>query len=398
MRTASGAAVQGAVVVVARQRWLPPSLAAGATGLLAASMALAADRLPGGVLVVFERSDASWWIGWWTSAVVGALVLRRRPGVAVGWLLLLGGLVAVLVGFLFEYAELALIRGSTVPGGGLAAWAGACLVWVYTATVPLLLQAFPDGRLPGRFWAGLWWMTVASAAVTVVATAVAAWPQRGPALLGLDEQGETVSALAEVASSILFLTLLTSAVVPAVRYRRADGLVRRQLKWLMLAGVWLFVIAAGSEIFPPLSGQAFSGLSVMFIPIAIGVAVSRYRLYEVDRLISRTLTYALVTAAVVGVYTAITVVPSVLFDLRSDLLVAAATLAAAGAFVPLRRRVQAVVDRRFNRAAYDAARVVEGFGTRLRDDVDFDRVADDVCAVVASTIQPAHVSLWLGGR
>lgn len=393
--TAERAPMRRAVAAVARQRWLPPSLVAAATGLLVASMALTADRLAGGVLVVLERSDVSWWIGWWTSAVVGALVLRRRPGIAVGWLLLIGGLVATVVALLFEYAELALLRQPNLPGGGLAAWAGACLVWVYTATVPLLLQVFPDGRLRGRFWAGLWWTTVAAALLTVIATALAAWPRRGPALLGLDEQGATVSSVAEVTSSILFLTLLTSAAVPAVRYRRADGLVRRQLKWLMLASVWLFVMVAGSEVTPALSGQAFSGLSATFIPIAIGVAVSRYRLYEVDRLISRTLTYAVVTTAIVGLYAAITVVPSVLFDLRSDLLVAAATLAAAATFVPLRRRMQAVVDRRFNRARYDAARVVDRFGLRLRDDVDLDRLADDVRATVSSSVQPTHVSLWV---
>jgi len=137
---------------------------------------------------------------------------------------------------------------------------------------------------------------------------------------------------------------------------------------------------------------------VGFIPAAILVAILRYRLFELDRLMSRTVTYAVVSAVLIAVYSAITVVPSAAFDLQSDLLVAAATLVAAAVFVPVRVRVQAAVDRRFNRARYDAALVVEQFASRLRHDVDLGALVRDLGDTVATTMQPAHVSLWVPDR
>jgi hypothetical protein len=149
-----------------------------------------------------------------------------------------------------------------------------------------------------------------------------------------------------------------------------------------------------------LAARLWYGLSELLLlapAVVVAVAVLRYRLYEIDQIISRTATYAVVSAVLVTVYAAVAVVPSAVFDLDSDLLVAAATLAAAAVFVPVRRRVQALVDRRFNRARYDAQQVVDRFGSRLRADVDMAHLADDLRRVVGATVQPAHVTLWLAG-
>lgn len=138
--------------------------------------------------------------------------------------------------------------------------------------------------------------------------------------------------------------------------------------------------------------------ATIFLPISVAIAITRYRLYEIDRIVSRTVSYGAVTAVLVGVYMLLAVGPSAVFHLEFDLLVAGATLAAAAAFVPVRRWVQATVDRRFNRARYDAERVVNGFGARLRQDPDLDRLASDLDAVVSSTVQPASVEVWIAER
>lgn len=321
-----------------RRRWLVPAVVTLTASPLVGSWILAAGRTGGGPAQVLEGSDALWWLGWWTSIVVGVLVLRRRPRNTIGWLLVVGGAAATLVGFLSEYARLALERRPDLPGGTLAAWVGCSLIWVQIVSVPLILQVFPDGRLRGRAGTALWWTTVAAFAVTMVDTAIVAWPLRGPALLVTFDEGETISAVAEVASSVLFLTILCSTVVPVVRYRHVTGVVRQQVKWLMLAGGWLLVMMLGSELVPAFGGWAVRGVSVTLLPLAIGVAVSRYRLYDVDRLISRSVSYALVTAVMVACYAVVAVVPSMVLELRSDLLVAAATLLAAAVFRPLRAR------------------------------------------------------------
>ncbi|CAN5891323.1 hypothetical protein BH23ACT10_BH23ACT10_16360 [soil metagenome] len=386
--------MSGLLTGVTRQRWRPVVAAVVATCLLVAALALGADRVGGVSRLLLEDTDALWW----TCAVVGMLVLRRRPANVVGWVLLVGGVTSTAVGFLFEYANLALLRDPTLPGGAIATWGGVSLVWLYLATIPFVFQLFPDGRLRGRIWAALWWATVATIAVTVASTAVAAWPVRGWALLELDEAGATVSPTAELASSVLFVLIIASTLVPVVRYRRATAVVRQQIKWLMLAGVWLFAVIVSAELITGVVGTLLDGLSLMPIPVAIGVAVGRYRLYEVDRLISRSPSYGVVTAVMVGCYVAVAVVPSAVFELKSDLLVAAATLVAAAAFLPLRARVQALVDRRFDRARYDAQRVVERFGTRLRDELDAEALAGDPHHTVIATVQPTHASVWLVGE
>lgn len=216
-----------------------------------------------------------------------------------------------------------------------------------------------------------------------------------------------IGTLAEAAVAPLVTALIGCAaiavVLTVVRARRSVGIARLQMRWFAVAAaafVALLVVGMLAEGFGELVGDLvfYSGwvLGLNGIAAAIGVAVLRYRLYEIDWVVSRTVAYAIVTAVLVAVYTAVAVLPSALFASESDLLVAAATLAVAGAFMPLQRRVRARVDRHFNRSGFDAHRLVERFGVRVRDEFDVEDLLADLRGVVAATVEPAHVSLWTG--
>ncbi|CAN5891361.1 hypothetical protein BH23ACT10_BH23ACT10_16370 [soil metagenome] len=332
---------------------------------------------------------------------VAALIAARRPHNPIGWILLGIALGLPLNEAAERYARLSLSAADGgLPGTLLVAWT-TNWSWALTVlAVPFLLLLFPDGRLSTRRWQPVLWTAAVNAAVIVSVTA--AWPgldafpgvQSPFGVAALDEAivervlgvGFTVHAVASVLAVVSLL----------LRYRRGDTVERRQLQWFAYAAVVLVVIinVTPSSV-DPVAFELLEELAGLGLMTAVAIAILRYRLYEIDRIVSRTATYAVVSAVLVGVYALVAVVPSVAFDLESDLLVAAATLAAAGVFVPLRRRVQVVVDRRFNRARYDAAQVVEGFGDRLRDDLDLDGLAGDLRRVVASTVQPDHVSLWM---
>ncbi|CAN5891178.1 hypothetical protein BH23ACT10_BH23ACT10_16320 [soil metagenome] len=335
-------------------------------------------------------------------AAVGGVVAARRPRNPQGWTL--GTFGAALLGNQAALAyAVAASDGPALPLGPEALWLST---WVWAIGIGALwtgLQVFPDGRPVSSRWRwGVAFGLVGFAAVVVAA--VLAWPVRHAltptgSFTGYPGVAGAVAAFANLA---VFGSVPIALASLIVRYRRGGLVERLQLKWLLSA---CGVIAAGIVIFvftaPPdapdasVIGQVVSFVGLVLLPTAIGVAVLRYRLYEIDRIISRTVTYAAVTAALFAVYTLVVTLPSAVFDLESDLLVAAATLAAAGVFVPVRRRVQQVVERRFNRARYDAARVVDRFGERLRDDLDLEGLTGDLRGVVASTVQPAHVSLWL---
>jgi hypothetical protein len=224
-----------------------------------------------------------------------------------------------------------------------------------------------------------------------------------PNPLGWEAVGEVlrpVNAIAQVVATALLGVAVVSMVL---RLRRASGVQRQQLKWLayaaaLLASYYLlaFLYTRGTiRSVPPLIDTAVSGLGLVVVPAAIGVAVLRYRLYDIDRLINRTLVYGLLTLLLGGGYAAVALVLGQLAGQDSSLAVAGATLAVAALFQPARRRVQAVVDRRFNRRRYDAARTVEAFSARLRDEVDLDTLSAELLAVVDQTVQPTRAALWL---
>jgi len=339
-----------------------------------------------------------------SSAGVGAVLASRRPGHPVGWLLLGVGL-AVALGILVEgYAKYGLlVRPGSLPGArylvGFAV-VSFTIIWLSCAGFVLLLT--PTGSLPSPRWR--WWARVAAAApvMAVVGSVVQPdplapdWygnPLAVPALYRL----LVVPGVAGIV--VVLLSVLVGAGSLVGRFRRAGGVERLQLRWLSLAaalaaGLLLVALAAGYLGKDPVVLACMS-LCVALLPLATGAAILRYRLYDLDRIISRTLAYGLLTVLLGLGYAGVVLGLGRLLPHGSSLVVAAATLAVAAAFQPARRRVQAAVDRRFNRRRHDAARTVEAFTARLRDQVDLGALHDQLLAVVDQTMQPASASLWL---
>jgi hypothetical protein len=348
--------------------------------------------LTAGVLAKGIASALAFPLGY---ATIGLVLTLRRPTNPIGWLYAASGLTWSLTIPLSGWVDQLVRHHQPLP---LAAqlnavaqefiWAPAITLGV---TLPFLL--LPDGRLRSRRWR----VVVATAVAGPVMLLVAAWWAPGP----LDEtpianpfgRSGTVGTVASVVTAIglwLQLVSLPAALVSLVlRFRAARGVERQQLRW----------VAAGAILAVALSGAiplvAVPYVAVLCPPVAVAVAVLRYRLWDLDRLISRTVTYALVTGLLVVPYLLIVPATSRLAAGAGSLGVAAATLAAAAAFGPLRRRVQDLVDRRFNRRRYDAARTVEAFAARLREQIDLDVLSAELLAVVERTVQPTQASLWL---
>lgn len=350
----------------------------------------------------FSVSDAGWWVAYVTFIVVGAIVSSRRPDNVVGWLMLGAGAFNAFAQVTLQYAAWGLVRHpGSLPGGSFAAWMST-FVWApATAATVAIAIYFPTGSLVSRRWR---WLPVALGGATLVicvATAVDLWSLRGLRLI------DNMDALAKhrVSGRVIALgwPLVLGCVIAAmvsivVRYRRARGVERHQLKWLMVAAIVTAPMIIGGEVTQrwPTLNTAFLVLnSPAWFAIAIALAILRYRLYDIDRIVSRTVTYAVLTALLVGLYVGVVAFATHLLPSSSSFAVAVSTLLVAAVFQPLRRRLQAAVDRRFNRAGYDAARTVEAFSTRLRSGVDMNLVTADLLGVVGHTVQPATLSLWV---
>jgi hypothetical protein len=338
-----------------------------------------------------------------SAAIVGALVASRRPGHPVGWLLLGVGLAVATNALVEPYVKYGLVvRPGSVPGARylVPILYSSYLVGLACAGFVLLLT--PTGSLPSPRWR--WWARAAAAAPVLIVLGFAvqpdplapdylgnplAVPALAPALL--------VAALAGMA--VVGVGLLAGAVSLVLRFRRARGVERLQLRWLALAAALAsaLLLAGLVAVFLGRDAVVLASLSLCLalLPLATGAAILRYRLYDLDRIISRTLAYGLLTVLLGLGYAAVVLGLGRLLPEESSLVVAAATLAVAALFQPLRRRLQAVVDRRFNRRRHDAARIIDGFGARLRDQVDLDTLTADVLAVVDQTMQPTQASLWL---
>jgi hypothetical protein len=339
-----------------------------------------------------------------STAAVGALVAGRRPAHPVGWLLLGVGLAlmgSLLVQAYVDYGLLA--RPGSLPGAGyLAGFAYSTIpIWLSCAGFVLLLT--PTGSLPSPRWR--WWARLAAAAPVVVVLGSVVQPDP----LAPDYYGNllAVPALARVlvlpavaGVVVVLVSLLVGAASLVVRFRRARGTERQQLRWLAYAAVLaagLLLVALVAGFLPSNDDVVFASLAlgVALLPLATGAAILRYRLYDLDRIISRTLAYGLLTVLLGGGYAAVVVALGQLLSQDSSLVVAGATLGVAAVFQPARRRVQQAVDRRFNRHRYDAARTIAAFSTRLRDEIDLDTLSAELLAVVDQTMQPTRVSLWL---
>jgi hypothetical protein len=273
--------------------------------------------------------------------------------------------------------------------------------------LPVLVLVFPTGRLPSRRWRPVLWIVAAGLALYVASTML----KPGPAGDGLPDNPLGIAAADRLLGPIVavsglllavFVVLVLASLV--VRFRRARGDERQQLKWL-LYGVILLVLLIPTvgrvveRIPSPFVGPVFAAVMFSIVPVAIGLAVLKYRLYDIDRIISRTLAYALLTALLAGLYGVVVLVLGQLFgDVSAhppNWAVAAATLGVAALFQPARRRIQALVDRRFNRHKYDVARTVEAFSARLRNEVDLDTLSAELLTVIDQTMQPTRVSMWL---
>jgi hypothetical protein len=335
----------------------------------------------------------------------GALIVSRRPSHPIGWLLCAFGLVNGLAAFVAEYAIYGLVsHPGAAPGAGALAWVTSWLFAVDLALLTALLLLFPSGRPPSPRWRWVLWLASVGNGLIVIG-ALALWPLRGVALVQTNgpEQGGLLAALGKVGFFAALLALLMAAASLVVRFRRARGVERQQLKWLLYAvaiailGVPLLSLAPSRT--PELVVDLASILLIALIPVAVGLAILRYRLYDIDRLINRTLVYGLLTALLAGVYALVVLVLGQLFGgLGTNLpswTVAAATLVVAALVRPARRRIQQGVDRRFNRRKYDAARTIEAFSARLREELDLDALSTELLAVVDQTTQPTQASLWL---
>ena len=343
--------------------------------------------------------------------IVGVVIASRRPENPIGWLFCLVGLSSVWEFFATEYAFYALVtQPGALPGGVWIAWSRlwtATLIWALMFFVLLL---FPNGRLPSPRWRPFAWG--AAATFVLLGVLFAFKPGRLVDVRVPNPMGvEWAAGIMKVSESILVFVVLGIMLAAAAsvigRFRRARGAERLQLKWLTYAvGFWAISAVVGLFNFQVLHNRDIeffaSTLGIVAtaaISTAVGVAILRYRLYDIDILINRTLVYATLTATLIAVYFGGIVVLQRLFVVltgeKSTLAVVASTLLIAALFNPLRRRVQGFVDRRFYRRKYDASKTLEAFSSKLRDETDLEALNSALVGVVSETMQPVHVSLWL---
>jgi MFS family permease len=350
-----------------------------------------------------------------TFSTVGVLIAVRQPGNPIGWLLLACAVGYAVAGLSEAYSSYGqLTRPSVLPGVTLAAWASS---WMFlTGAGPaatFLLLLFPTGRVPSRRWRAVGWLAAAGLALTVVATALAPGPigggRQAPANpVGLPG-GERILSVAEMIGGVaLFVAIFGSVVSLVVRFRRARRVERQQLKWLSYAAVLVGVAVLVGQLVVSVWGStalttnlvnaAVNG-ALVCVPVAVGIAILRYRLYDIDRLISRTLVYLLLTVVLGLGYAGVVLGLGQLFGGVTgnppSWAIAGATLGVAALFQPARRRIQQAVDRRFNRRKYNAAKTIEAFSNRLREEVDLDTLSGELLTVVDQTMQPTAASLWL---
>src|SRR5918999_568060 len=349
-------------------------------------------------------------VGFMGAPILGGLVASRRPENPYGWLWLGLGLSGALLQLAGSYSAYALVvEPDALPAPrtvGHVLGAG----WVMTfILLPYLLLLFPTGRLPSRRWRPVAWTVLVAGAVLLII----GWCTPGKSGIGPFENplgvggivGEAIDFISGVVVFVLFVAIILSALSLVFRYRRAGGIERQQIKWFAYAAV----LFGGSLVFSGFLGEDLPGFwdalfeTVTFVPlyVAVGVAILRYGLYEIDTLINRTLVYGSLTALLAlvyfgGVATTQAIVRALTGqEEQPQLAIVVSTLVIAALFNPLRRQVQAFVDRRFYRRKYDARKTLEAFSAKLRDETDLDALNNDLVGVVRETMQPAHVSLWL---
>ena len=344
-----------------------------------------------------------------TFAGVGLVIAWRQPGNPIGWMMVVFTLVYVLGGAANYYAVLFYRLGHHgLPLAALALLLSAVQVPSF-AMVPVVILLFPDGRVPGRRWRGAvraYAGLVALVMALILAEAAAALAGHSVRLSptgNLTSSSHLAQWLANPPTWLIVPVIGAIVIIglsfvghQVLSWRRAGGDRRQQLKWLACGGA----VAAASLILAAVVGVAGLLAGLAALPVGIGVGILRYRLYDIDRIISRTLAYALVTGVLAGVYAGLVLLATKVLTVHTPVAVAVATLAAAALFNPLRRRMQNIVDRRFNRARFNADRIIAGFAARLQGTVDLDAVRIDLARSVQQTLEPVHISVWIqaGGR
>ena len=340
--------------------------------------------------------------------VVGLLIARAEPRNAIAWIFLGTGTLLSWEVAGFGYVDLARARDDAWPAADWVEWlATLCFIPALFVAPALVAQLFPGGRpLPGR-WRWALWASIAVAAVSTVA-----WPfdpetldpERRP--FGVPDPIEHLAGALNFGSATVLAPAVFIASVAALlaRFRGSRGIERQQMKWLAFAGAvvgsaFVLLLVLGSLGADSLAAPFLAGVATLaLIPVAVAVAILRYRLYDIDRVISKTLVYGSLTVVLGAAYAALVLAGQSLFSSFAgggDLAIAVSTLVVAALFLPLRSRLQRLVDRRFYRRRYDAERTLGEFATRLRERVDLDGLGLDLISVVRETVQPAHVSLWL---
>jgi hypothetical protein len=358
----------------------------------------------------FDATYASFIVFVLAFSTVGTLIASRLPRNPLGWMLSASAIAYILGGLAVTLVEYWDAQPGDQPGEVTVAWVGT---WVWSAAIgmlPLILLLFPNGRPPTRRWRYAVWAGAAGTTLMIIGVAFVPGKMEGTGAdnpFGVESAGGFVNALAELGFVLLLLALLAGVVSVFVRFRRAGGYERMQLKWLMYAAALAALCTVVAVTIEALSGTGEEVSDVTntlitttwaLIPVSIGVAILRHRLYDIDRVINRTLVYGALTVVLAGVYVAgVLVLQSVLEPLTQDSApaIAGTTLATAALFRPARARIQRDVDRRFYRSRYDAAATVDGFGERLRHQTDLDALASELIAVVSATIGPESASVWL---
>jgi hypothetical protein len=342
-------------------------------------------------------------------ALLGALVAAKKPENPIGWILSVVAAFGAVASVTSIYVE----AHPTPVGatGSVADWVGS-FIWALTfAPMIFVIQLFPTGRPLSRRWLPGLWLTGAGIACAVIAYAFTPGPMTNsidPALnpYGIESLRAPLRTLSGVGGALIVASVVLAVTSLVLRFLRSVNVERQQMKWFAYAGLVLLValamqivvfsIVPETEIAVDVSNALFS-LTITLIPITIGVAVLRYRLYDIDRIISRTLAYGLVSTILIGAYLLAVLALQSVLPLRDDspAIVAASTLIVIAAFGPLRTRVQKLVDKRFNRSRYDAQVTIDEFSKRLRAQVDLDRLREQLVSTVDRTMQPSHVSVWL---
>jgi hypothetical protein len=379
-------------------RWVAGCAAAGSLALMAGGLILAyVDRhlVPANV-TNWDFSDVFGDVVNMAIPVGGFVLASRRPGNRIGWLALAAALTLGLRSFADQYEQRALVAApGSLPAGLWALWVSTWIWLIALAMVAFLFLLFPTGRLRSRRWRPAAWFVGAVFALStaaVMAGATREWANPSASF------SQLVSPPVLAAIVICFpAALVVSGSAIVVRFARSAGEERLQLKWFAAAAVlvvatFIALILTNSN---SVAAAILNNLALLCLNAAISIAVLKYRLYEIDRIISRTLAYTIVTGLLVGLYAGLILLATGVLSFSSPVAVAASTLVAAALFSPLRGRVQRLVDRRFNRARYDAHEMIAAFAVRLKDAVDPDAVQADLTSVVQRALEPAHVSMWL---